>query len=60
CEDDSGKVKVSLWNDEIEKVSVDDKIKIEKGYSSTLEIFFSLISLFAECNISAAYTYSIS
>ncbi|KXB05017.1 hypothetical protein AKJ49_01480, partial [candidate division MSBL1 archaeon SCGC-AAA382A03] len=33
CEDDSGKVKVSLWNDEIEKVSVDDKIKIEKGYS---------------------------
>ncbi len=33
CEDDSGKVKISLWNDEIEKIEVGDKIHIENGYS---------------------------
>lgn len=33
CEDDSGEVKVSLWNEEIDKVSVGDEIKIENGYS---------------------------
>ncbi len=33
CEDDSGEVKVSLWNDEIDKVNVGDNIKIENGYS---------------------------
>ena len=33
CEDDSGKVKVSLWNDEIDKVEVGDEIHIENGYS---------------------------
>lgn len=33
CKDDSGKVKVSLWNDEIDKVEVGDNIHIENGYS---------------------------
>lgn len=33
CEDDSGKIKVSLWDDEIDRVEVGDKIKIESGYS---------------------------
>lgn len=33
CEDDSGKVKVSLWDDEIDRVEVGDMIKIESGYS---------------------------
>lgn len=33
CEDDSGKIKVSLWNEDIEKVEVGDWIKIENGYS---------------------------
>jgi len=30
--DDSGNVKLTLWNDDIEKVSVGDKIKITNGY----------------------------
>ncbi len=30
--DETGTVKVSLWNDEIEKVNVGDKIKITNGY----------------------------
>lgn len=33
CEDDSGEVKVSLWNEDIEKIEVGDKIRIENGYS---------------------------
>ena len=33
CEDDSGQVKVSLWNDEIDKVEEGDRIRIEGGYS---------------------------
>ncbi len=33
CEDDSGQVKVSLWNDEIDKVNEGDRIRIESGYS---------------------------
>ncbi len=33
CEDDSGEVKVSLWNEDIEKVEVGDEIRIENGYS---------------------------
>ncbi|KXA97496.1 hypothetical protein AKJ37_02880 [candidate division MSBL1 archaeon SCGC-AAA259I09] len=33
CEDDSGKVKVSLWNEEIDKVDKGDRIRIESGYS---------------------------
>lgn len=33
-EDDTGKVTVTLWNDDIEKVKSGDKIKIVKGWSS--------------------------
>ena len=32
-EDDSGQVKVSLWNDDIAKVNVGDQIRIRNGYS---------------------------
>lgn len=30
--DESGTIKVSLWNDEIEKINVGDKIQITNGY----------------------------
>lgn len=30
--DDSGKMSLTLWNDEIDKISVGDRIHIEKGY----------------------------
>ncbi|MBI4447524.1 DNA-binding protein [Candidatus Woesearchaeota archaeon] len=30
--DSTGKIKVTLWNDEIDKVNVGDKIKITNGY----------------------------
>lgn len=33
CEDDSGEVKVSLWNEEIDQVEVGDQIQIRNGYS---------------------------
>ena len=32
--DDSGEVKLSLWNDEIDKVNVGDTLKITNGYVS--------------------------
>lgn len=31
-EDETGKVKLTLWNEQIEQVNVGNKIKIEKGY----------------------------
>ena len=30
--DDTGKIKLTLWNEDIEKVSENDSIKIENGY----------------------------
>jgi len=30
--DDSGSIKLTLWNDQIEQVNVNDKVKIENGY----------------------------
>jgi replication factor A1 len=30
--DDSGRIKLSLWNEDIDKVSVNDEIAIENGY----------------------------
>jgi len=36
-EDDSGKIKISLWNDEIMKVSNGKKIKIINGYCSEFQ-----------------------
>lgn len=32
--DDSGKIKLSLWNNEIDAVNVGDKIKVTDGYAS--------------------------
>ena len=32
--DDTGEIKVTLWNDQIDQVKVGDKIKITKGYVS--------------------------
>ena len=31
-EDDSGEIKLTLWNDEIDMVEVGDKVKISNGY----------------------------
>jgi replication factor A1 len=30
--DDSGKVKLTLWNDDVDKVNVGDKVKLSSGY----------------------------
>ncbi len=32
AKDDSGTIKLTLWNDEIDQVKVGDKIKISNGY----------------------------
>lgn len=34
AEDDSGKVTVTLWNEDIDKYSVGDTLKITKGWAS--------------------------
>lgn len=33
CEDDAGEIKVSLWNEDVDRVEVGDRIKIRNGYS---------------------------
>ncbi len=33
--DDTGNIKLTLWNDQIEKVNVNDNIKVENGYITT-------------------------
>ncbi|HDI07054.1 MAG TPA: DNA-binding protein [Candidatus Bathyarchaeota archaeon] len=30
--DDTGSIKLTLWNDQIDQVNVNDKVKIENGY----------------------------
>ena len=35
--DDSGEIKLTLWNDDIEKVKAGDKIKITNGYVSEFQ-----------------------
>ncbi len=37
CEDDSGKVTVTLWNEDIEKYNVGDTIKITKGWANEFQ-----------------------
>lgn len=32
-EDETGQVKITLWNNEIEKVKLNDKIKIKNGFT---------------------------
>lgn len=34
-EDDSGRIKLSLWDSEIDRVKVGDRIRITNGYSRT-------------------------
>jgi len=36
-EDSSGKIKLTLWNDEIDKVKVGDKVKITNGYCNEFQ-----------------------
>lgn len=33
--DDTGKIKLTLWNDQIEQVNVNDNVKVENGYITT-------------------------
>ena len=35
--DETGSVKLTLWNDQIEKVNVGDNIKIENGYVTSFK-----------------------
>ncbi len=35
--DESGSIKLTLWNDQIEQVNVGDKIKIENGYVTSFK-----------------------
>jgi len=36
-EDDSGKIKLTLWNDEIDKVKEGDTVKITNGYCNEFQ-----------------------
>ena len=33
--DDTGKIKLTLWNEQIEQVNVNDNVKVENGYITT-------------------------
>jgi replication factor A1 len=33
AEDDSGQIKISLWNDDVDSVNVGDQVRIRNGYS---------------------------
>ena len=35
--DESGSIKLTLWNEQIEQVNVNDKIKIENGYITSFQ-----------------------
>jgi replication factor A1 len=35
--DDSGKIKLTLWNEQIAQVNVNDKIRIENGYVTSFK-----------------------
>jgi len=35
--DESGRIKLTLWNEQIDQVKVDDKIKIENGYVTSFK-----------------------
>ncbi len=37
AKDSTGKIKVSLWNDDVDKVNVGDRIKITNGYVSEFQ-----------------------
>ena len=35
--DESGSIKLTLWNEQIDQVNVNDKIKIENGYITSFQ-----------------------
>lgn len=35
--DGSGTIKLTLWNDQINQVNVDNKVKVEKGYVTSFK-----------------------
>ena len=35
--DESGTIKLTLWNDQINQVNVNDKVKVEKGYVTSFK-----------------------
>ena len=35
--DDSGSIKLTLWNEQIDQVKVNDKIKVENGYVTSFK-----------------------
>ncbi|MEA3378308.1 MAG: OB-fold nucleic acid binding domain-containing protein [Nanoarchaeota archaeon] len=37
AKDDTGQIKLTLWNDEIDKVKMGDKVKITNGYVSEFQ-----------------------
>jgi len=37
AKDDSGEIKLTLWNDEIDKVKAGDKVRISNGYVSEFQ-----------------------
>jgi replication factor A1 len=36
-EDETGSIKLTLWNEQIDQVAVDNKIKIENGYVTSFK-----------------------
>lgn len=36
-DDDTGKIKLTLWNEQIAQINVGDKIKIENGYVTSFK-----------------------
>ena len=36
-EDETGSIKLTLWNEQIDQVNVDNKIKIENGYVTSFK-----------------------
>jgi replication factor A1 len=36
-QDDSGTIKLTLWNEQIDQINVNDKIKIENGYVTSFK-----------------------
>jgi replication factor A1 len=35
--DETGKIKLTLWNDQINQVNVDDTVKVENGYVTSFK-----------------------
>jgi replication factor A1 len=35
--DETGTIKLTLWNDQISKVNINDKVKVEKGYVTSFK-----------------------